>query len=139
MRVPSTVLQRLAQASSSSIPKTNSDFPRNAVLSSGRCPNEEAFAVCGFLPPRDWAQASSAARTTFISQCCAFAEALVWSEQPFTAASSARLQSRQGRRAAGELVPLGPCFPRLHGRVLGSPGQSELSRHSHNRAVARLA
>ena len=59
MRVSSTVLRRLAQASSSSIQKPNSDLPTNAVLSQGRCPGKEAFAVCGFLPPRDWAQASS--------------------------------------------------------------------------------
>ena len=59
MRVSSTKLRRLAQAYSSSIPKPNSDFPRNAVLSQGRCPGHEAFALCGFLPPRDWAQASS--------------------------------------------------------------------------------
>ena len=59
MRLSSTQLRRLAQASSSSIPKPNSDYPRNAVLSQGRCPGKEAFAVCGFLPARDWAQASS--------------------------------------------------------------------------------
>ena len=59
MRVSSTVLQRLAQASSSIIPKPNSDFPTNAVLSQGRCPGKESFAVCGLLPPRAWAQAGS--------------------------------------------------------------------------------
>ena len=59
MRVSSTEKRRLAQASSSSIPKPYSDFPWKSVLSQGRCPGNEAFAVCGFLPPRDWAQASS--------------------------------------------------------------------------------
>ena len=29
------------------------------MLSQGRCPGKEAFAVCGFFPPRDWAQATS--------------------------------------------------------------------------------
>ena len=36
MRVSSTVLWRLAQASSSSMPKPNSDLPMNAVLYNGR-------------------------------------------------------------------------------------------------------
>ena len=44
MPVSSTEMPGLAQASSSSIPKPNSDFPRNAVLSQGRCPGKEAFA-----------------------------------------------------------------------------------------------
>ena len=65
MRVSSTVLRRLAQASSSSIPKPNSHFPTNAVLSQGRCPGKEAFAVCGFLPQRDWAQASNSSAEHF--------------------------------------------------------------------------
>ena len=50
--------RRIAQASRSSIPNRNSDVPTDAVLSQGRCPGKEAFAVCGFLPPQDWAQAS---------------------------------------------------------------------------------
>ena len=58
IRVSSTDLQRLGQANSSS-PKPTSDFPRKVVLSQGRCPGKEAFAVCGFLPPRDRTQASS--------------------------------------------------------------------------------
>ena len=74
-----------------------------------------------------------------LSECWAFVEALSWSEQHFAAASSASLQLSQGRRAVGELVPLGPCFPGLHVRVLGSPCQAELSRHSHNAAIARVA
>ena len=48
-----------------------------------------------------------------------------WREPHFAAASSARLWSfalsRQGRRAAGELVPLGPCFPGLQVRARCSP------------------
>ena len=59
MRVSSTELRRLAKASSSSIRQPNSDFPRNAVLSQGRCPGKEAFAVCGFLLPPGWSQARS--------------------------------------------------------------------------------
>ena len=42
---------------------------------------------------------------------------LAWHEPQFAAASSERLWvftlSRQGRREAGELVPLGTCFPGL--------------------------
>ena len=48
MRVSSTELRILAQTSSSSIHKPNSDFPRNAVLSHGRCPGKAAFLVYGF-------------------------------------------------------------------------------------------
>ena len=51
-----------------------------------------------------------------------------WCELHFATASSARLWayvlSRKGRRAAGELVPLGPCFPGLHIRALSSPCQA---------------
>lgn len=49
----------------------------------------------------------------------------------FTVASSARFWafalSRQGRRAARELMPLGPCFPGLHWSRPGFtlPGQTE--------------
>ena len=93
----------------------------------------------GFSHRLTWLRQAAAARRTFLSACCASAESLAWSEQHFAAASSARLQSRQGRRAAGELVPIGPCFPGLHVRVLGSPCQAELSRHSHNLAVACVA
>ena len=139
MRVSCTVLRRLAQASSSSIPKPNSDFPRNVVLSQGRCQGKEAFDVCGFLPPRDWAQASSSSPQNISQRMLCFRRGFAWSEQHFAAASSARLQSRQGKRAAGELVPLGPCFSGLHVRVLGSPCQAKLSRHSHNPTVACVA
>ena len=59
MRVFSTMPRRLAQASSSIIPKPNCDFPTNAVLSQGSCTSKEVFAVCGCLPRRDWAQVSS--------------------------------------------------------------------------------
>ena len=110
MRVSSPDLQRLGQASSSS-PKPNSDFPRNVVHSQGRCPGKEAFTVCGFRPPQTGLRQASAARRTFLSEYSAFAEALAWSEQHFAAASSARLQSRQGRRALGSSCLLGLNFP----------------------------
>ena len=68
-----------------------------------------------------------------------------WSEQHFAAASAARLWafalSRQGKRAAGELVPLWLCFPGLHVRVLGSR-QAEISKHNldlQQRAWPRIA
>ena len=66
-----------------------------------------------------------------------------WREPHFAAVSSARpwlfALSHQDRRAAGELLPLGPCFPGLHVDALGSPCQGELSRHSHNPAAACVA
>ena len=140
MRVSSTVLRRLAQASSCrSIPKPNSDFPRNAVLSRGDAQSKRISLYVGFSHREPGLRQAAAARRTFLSESCAFAVALAGSEQHFAAASSARLHLRQGRRAAGELVPLGTCFPGFHVRVLGSPCQVELSRHSHNRAVACVA
>lgn len=54
-----------------------------------------------------------------------------WHERHFAAASSERLWvftlSRQGRRAAGELVSLGTCFPGLQVHARGSPCNAELS------------
>ena len=67
MRVSSTVLRRLAQASSRSFPKPNSDFRTNALIAHRRTQGKEAVAVCGFLQPRVWAQASSS-RPQNISQ-----------------------------------------------------------------------
>ena len=57
---------------------------------------------------------AAAARRTFLSECCAFAEALAWSEQQFAAAFSARLQSRQGEELRESWCLLGlfsraPC------------------------------
>lgn len=125
-----------SSGNSSSIPKPYSDVPRNAVLSQGRCPGKEAFCVVDFSNRETGLKQAAAACRTFLIECCTFTEALAWSEPHFAAASSARLQSCQGSRVAGELVPLGLCFPGLHIHVLGSPCQAELSRHSHNAAVA---
>ena len=66
-----------------------------------------------------------------------------WREPHFAVASSARLwsfaRSRQGRRAAGELVPLGPCFPGLQVHARASPSYADLNRHSHHPAAACVA
>ena len=122
MRVSFTVLWRQAQANSSSMPKPNSILPINAVLSNGRYKAKRLSLYAGFSHRETGFRQAAAARKTFLSECCDFVGALAWSEQHFAAASSASLQSRQGR-AAGELVPLGPCFPGLHVRFLGSPCQ----------------
>ena len=105
----------------------------------GEMPRQRGFRCMRGFSHRETGLRQAAARRELLRACCAFTEALAWSQQHFAAASSARLQSRQRRRAAGGLVPLGPCFPGLHVRVLGSPCQAELSRHSHNRAVACVA
>ena len=118
MRASSTELQRQAAAASPNatlISQGTLCFPRGDALA------KRLSLYAGFSNRVTGLRQAAAARRTFLSECCAFAEALAWSEQHFAAASSARFQSRQGRRAAGELVPLGPCFPRLHDRFLGSP------------------
>lgn len=66
-----------------------------------------------------------------------------WREPHIAAASSARLWafalSPQGRRASGELVPLGPCFPGLQVHILGSSRHAKISRHSLDPAAACVA
>ena len=47
--------------------------------------------------------------------------------------------SHQGRRVAGELVSLGPCFPGLHFGARDSRCQAELSRLNHNPEEACVA
>ena len=135
MRVSSTELRRLAQAIAAA-------SPNQTLMSQGTLcfPRGDAQAKrlsqVGFSHRETGLNQATASRRTFLIECCAFTEALAWSEPHFAAASSARLQSCQGRRLAGELVPLGLCFPGLHIHVLGSLCQAELSRHSHNAAVA---
>ena len=102
MRVSSTELGRLAQASNSSIPKPNSHFPWNAVLSKGRCPDKEAFAVCGFLPSRVWAQASSC--------CCTFRRVIGLERTALHCCFLVRLPSRQGRRTGEKCCLLDHAF-----------------------------
>lgn len=87
-------------------------------------------------------QAAAAARRTdcdFSANAVLSQRLWAWSELHFAAASTARLRSRQGRRGAGEPVPLGICFPGLQVRAQGSPCQAELSRHSENTAAASVA
>lgn len=132
-----------SSGNSSSIPKPYSDVPRNAVLSQGRCPGKEAFSVVDFSHRETGLKQAAAARRTFLNECCTFTEALAWSEPHFAAASSARLWafalSPQGRRASGELVPPGPCFPGLQVHILGSSRHAKISRHSLDPAAACVA
>ena len=119
MRISSTVLRRLAQPRRSSIPKPISDFPMNAVLSQSRCPGKEPFAVCGFLPLRDWPQATSSIspqyRLWFLSKCCDFTEALGLERTALRPCFLSKAWFASGKKSCGRaraswaLFSLAPC------------------------------
>ena len=80
-------------------------------------------------------QAATAAHRTdsdFPAPTLLLQSSWAWRELHFASASSAKLWalalSLKRRRAVGELVPLGPCFPGLHVPALGSHCQAKLSR-----------
>ena len=139
MRVSSTVLRGIAQASSSSIPKPNSDFPTNAVLSQGRCPGKEAFAVCGFLPPRDWARASTGSPQNTSQRMLCFRRGFVLEQTSLRRCFLSKASFASGRKSCGRAGASWALLSRAHVRVLGSTCQDELSRYSHNSAVACVA
>ena len=132
MRVSSTELQRLAQASNSSIPNPTLISHGMLCFPRGDAQEKRLSLYAGFSHRETglW-QAAAACRT--------FRRVFSLDRTALHCCFLVRLPSRQGRRAVGELLPIGPCFPGLHVRVLRSPCQAELSRHSHHPAVACVA
>ena len=113
----SGVMLRLTAAASH---RPNSNFPMNAVLSQRGCPSKMLSLYAGFsrhAANTRLSQAATAAHRTdydFPATARLSQRISAWCKPHFAAASLARLWlfalSHQGRRAAGELVPLGPCF-----------------------------
>ena len=145
MRVYYTVLRRPAQATGESL-RPDSDFPRKLCFPRGDARVKRLLLYARFshsAANTRLRQATKAAHRTdsdFPATSMLSQRFSAWHEPHFAAASSERLWVfillRQGRRAAGELVPLGTCFPGLQVHSQSSPCFGELSRHSHNPAAA---
>ena len=150
MQVYCTVLWRLAPASSRQHP-TDPTLISQRILCfpRGDAPAKRLSLYAGFshrAANTRLRQATISAHRTdsdFPATAMLSQRFPAWRQPHFAAASSARLWSyalsRQGRRATGELVPLGTCFPGLQVLARGLPYKAELSRHSHNPAAACVA
>ena len=151
MRVSSTVLRRLAQASSSSIHKPNSDFTTNAVISQCRSQGKVAFAVCGFLQPRVWAQASSSSPEIISQRMLCFLRGFVLERTALRRGFLSKASVASGKQSCGRagafwaLLSRAPCsLPgfTLPGRIKQTqpqPCSSErsLGWHSMHTTISR--
>ena len=138
MRISSTVLRRLAQPRRSSIPKPNSDFPTNLCFPRGGAWAKSLSLYAGFSHCETGLRQPTASALITDSDFSANVEISqrlwAWSKPHFAPASSARLGSHQGRRAAGELVPLWDLLSRAPCSRPGLtlPGRTKQTQRQHS-------